>query len=786
MTVRRRVRRTLPLVALLVAAAAVVWPRVGLSADSPAGKVISDVVPVNNRTRTAAQILNLVQSRAGKPYDEALIQEDVRRLHGTRWFAPGGVQVHTKNDPDGRVTVFLYVTELSSVVQEIEYRGVQHLSKKELQELTGIRKGDPMNPLANELGRAAIQRRYQEEGRYYTSVALVEGGKPTDTRVVYEVVESPVVKVNGVDFRGNDRATSGRLRAQLMTKRDFLGFGGKFNPMSMDKDVERLTMYYHGLGFLGVQITPEVVPDADPGKVAIMYHIVEGPQYVVAGRQIDGNQTFGAEKLEPLTDVKPGDRYDHWKVKRDAARLETYHGMRGFPVKVQEQLYEVPGQPGVVQVHYQVQGDRGEPRRVGRVIVEGNDITQDRVILNQLDLRSGQILQFPKLKEAEARLNRLGIFDPENPPSVTIEPNEFDSIYDDIRVRVNETRTGQFMVGGAVNSNNGISGNIVINERNFDICRIPTSWDDFRYGRAFRGAGQEFRIEAVPATTFQRYSATFREPYLFDTPFGLTNSMYYFNRAYVEYTEDRFGDRLTIDRRLDPIWTASASARVEGVRVRDVPWYAPPSIAGDAGSHFLLGLGAGLKRDNRDSFIYPTTGSILDMRVEQVLGANAFPLATAEFTKFFSSEYLQREDGSGKHVLALRSQVSVLGGNAPVYERLYAGGFRSLRGFTFRGVGPIENTLFTGGTFSLLNTIEYQIPLDPRDRFHFVTFVDHGTVESNVSIKDYRVAAGFGFRVAVPALGPLPIAFDFAFPINKAPWDNTQIFSFYVGLFGGP
>jgi outer membrane protein assembly complex protein YaeT len=786
MTACRRVYRTLPLAAVLAAVAVLVWSCGGLSADSPAGKTIADIVPVNNRTRTPAQILNLIQSRPGKPYDEATIQEDVRRLHATRWFAPGGVQVHTKNDPDGRVTVFIYVTELTSTVQDIEFRGVQHLSKKDLQELTGIRKGDPMNPLANELGRAAILRRYQEDGRYYTSVTLAEGGTPTDTRVVYEVVESPVVKVCGVDFRGNERATSGRLRAQLTTKRDFLGFGGKFNPMTMDKDQEKLIQYYHGLGFLAVQITPEVVPDADPGKVLLVYHIVEGQQYVIAGRQLDGNYTFSSDKLEPLAEVKPGDRYDSWKVKKDLARIDAYYGNRGYSVKTQEQLYEIPGQPGVVQVHYQVQGDRGEPKRVGRVIVDGNDITQDRVILNQLDLRPGQILQYPKLKEAEARLARLGIFDPENPPTVTIEPTDFDSVFEDIRVHVNETRTGQFMIGGAVNSNNGVSGNIVINERNFDLFRFPTSWDDFRYGRAFRGAGQEFRIEAVPATTFQRYSATFREPYLFDTQFGLTNSIYYFQRQYVEYQENRVGDRFTIDRRLDPIWSASASLRVEGVEVKNVPIYAPPSIAGDIGWHFLLGLGGGLKRDTRDSFIYPTTGSILDMRVEQVLGANAFPIGTAEFTKFFSSQYLQREDGSGKHVLALRSQVSVEGGNAPVYERFFAGGFRSLRGFTFRGVGPSENTLFTGGTFSWLNTVEYQIPLDPRDRFHFVTFVDHGTVEQDVAIRNYRVAAGFGFRVAVPALGPLPIAFDFAFPITKAPQDNRQVFSFYVGLFGGP
>ena len=47
------------------------------------------------------------------------------------------------------------------------------------------------------------------------------------------------------------------------------------------------------------------------------------------------------------------------------------------------------------------------------------------------------------------------------------------------------------------------------------------------------------------------------------------------------------------------------------------------------------------------------------------------------------------------------------------------------------------------------------------------------------------LAPGFGFRVKIPALGPVPVAFDFAFPLNKTPGDNTQVFAFYVGLFGG-
>ena len=440
--------------------------------------------------------------------------------------------------------------------------------------------------------------------------------------------------------------------------------------------------------------------------------------------------------------------------------------------------------PGIVQVRYNVLNDRGEPDRVGRIIIEGNEITKDRVILNQLDLRPGQLLQYPKLEECRMRLARRGIFDTDNPPTVTVVPNELDDSFKDILIRVRETRTGQFILGGSVNSDAGLMGNIAINERNFDILRFPTSFDDFRYGTAWRGAGQELRIEAAPGTEVSRYSVTWREPYLFDTPFGLTTSFYYYNRAYNEYTEDRVGARVTLDRRLDPIWKASISTRVEGVNLHDIPLYAPPQITDYSGIHFLAGFRAGLNRDTRDSYIYPTKGNVFDVGFEQVTGSYTYPVGTAEFTQFFSSQYLAREDGSGKHVLAMRTQIGYAGEDTPVYDRFYAGGIRSFRGFEFRGVGPFEDNFAIGGTFSFLNTVEYQIPVLPSDKMFLVAFVDHGTVESRLEIKDYRVSVGTGLRIAVPALGPMPLALDFAVPLNKGPGDHKQLFNFSVGLFG--
>lgn len=783
-----RFRRTRTALAAVAAVAALAWGHGASAQDGgPVGRIVGEVIPVSaTRMHPPEQILGVMHTRPGRPYDETVANEDVRRLVATKWFVPGGVRLHTALEQNGKVTVYVHLTELTGTVQEVTFDGAEHLSRDKLRTLTGIRKGDPMNPMANDLGRAAILREYRDAGRAFATVELVEGSKATDTRVSYRIVEGPIVRVSGVEFRGNEAGLSGRLKTQLATKSAVAGFmGGKFNPASLDSDLKKLTEYYHGLGYLAVQIDPEVIPSPDMTTVRIVYHVRENTQFQVSGHEIAGNKTFPTEQLAVATTIKDGNRYDRWVAQADTKRLENWYGMRGHRVAVEEVQHLIPDDPGKVQVTYQVHGDRGAPMRVGEIKIQGNDITRDNVIMRQLGILPGQILQYPKLEEARMRLARLGIFDPQNPPEVVAVPNELDSDFQNVEVRVRETKTGQFMVGGGVNSNAGFNASIMLNESNFDLFRFPTSWDDFRMGRAFRGAGQQFRIEAQPGTQFGRYSATFSEPYLFDTEFGLSNSMYYFNRQYLEYNEDRVGDRLSISRRLDPIWRASFTTRVEGVNVKDVAYYAPTSITDDIGWHFLLGLRAGLTRDTRDSFLFPTTGSVLDLGFEQVLGDYVFPIGTAEYTKFLSSEYLQREDGSGKHVLALRSQVQVTGSNAPVYERLYAGGFRSLRGFTFRGVGPVENELHTGGTFSFLNTIEYQVPLLQNDKLFFVTFLDHGTVESDVSIRDYRVSAGFGFRVAVPALGPLPLAFDFAFPLNSGPGDNKQMFSFYVGLFGG-
>jgi outer membrane protein assembly factor BamA len=279
----------------------------------------------------------------------------------------------------------------------------------------------------------------------------------------------------------------------------------------------------------------------------------------------------------------------------------------------------------------------------------------------------------------------------------------------------------------------------------------------------------------------QRYTISFREPFLFDRPYSFSTSGYYLDRVFDEYVENRWGGRFNVAHQFTRAVSGNVGVRVENVNVSHVSIFAPPDYTSVVGNSLVVGPRVGATYDTRDSFLRPTEGGIVDLSFEYVFGAFTFPIVNLEASRYFTT--YQRQDGSGKHVLAARSQVSWAGDDAPVFERFFAGGFRSLRGFEFRGVGPNIGGFMVGGDFMFLNSLEYQIPILANDQLYAVAFVDSGTVESRIGINDYRASAGFGLRILIPQFGPVPIALDFGFPIVRSADDREQVFSFWIGLF---
>jgi outer membrane protein insertion porin family len=393
----------------------------------------------------------------------------------------------------------------------------------------------------------------------------------------------------------------------------------------------------------------------------------------------------------------------------------------------------------------------------------------------------------------------VGQFDPNQPPG--FQPRALPDFggggalpvfpgnepYVVVDVDAEETQTGRLMIGAGVNSNAGLVGNIVVDEQNFDILRLPRSWDDIKNGVAFRGAGQRFRLEAAPGTQLQRYMATFQEPYLFDTRIGLSLSASYYTRFFYDWAEARTGGRIGLGYQFAfaPDLSVNAGFRGESVEVFNPRVPGVPDIQNMLGSNALYGFSGGIIHDTRDSPFLPTQGHLATFEFEQVVGTFVYPRGILEGRQYFLLN--ERPDGSGRHVLSIGSVLGMSGPNTPAYDNFFAGGYNTIRGFVFRGASPRQagsngQLAIVGGPFEWLNTIEYMYPITADDTLRGVFFTDFGTVESNVSINNMRVAPGFGFRITLPAMGPAPIALDFAFPVAYAPYDSKQIFSFFVGF----
>lgn len=350
---------------------------------------------------------------------------------------------------------------------------------------------------------------------------------------------------------------------------------------------------------------------------------------------------------------------------------------------------------------------------------------------------------------------------------------------------VEEARTGRMMFSVGVNSDAGVIGSAIIEEQNFDWTRWPRSWRDIIEGRAWRGAGQRFRLEAVPGTLVHRYLISFSDPYFMNrnVTFGLSG--FYYRRNYREYDEERLGGRVAFGYQFTHDLSGTIAYRGADVKILDplaTPFGVPPTIAEAVGTNILHGFEIALTHDTRDNAFLPTEGHFFQASFEQVVGTHDYPRVELDYRRYFA--LWQRPDGSGRHVLGLAGRMGITGSDTPVYDHYFAGGTSSLRGFDYRGASPREFGLPVGGHFLLLASAEYMFPITADDMIRGVIFCDTGTVEPSIDnwTDRYRVAVGFGLRVVIPMMGPAPMAFDFGFPVVEEPGDDNRVFNFFIGF----
>lgn len=322
-------------------------------AQAPADKkeLVADVIAQGNRNVATQQIIAALKTRPGAEYRRDIVAEDVRTLYQTGSFAD--VRVTEGHTPQG-VVVYFQFREPEAVVREVVYQGAKHLRADELEHVTGLHKGAPLNPVANCMAREAIVRRYQEDGRLLADVQLVEGGRGTDGRVVFRITEGPVCRVARVEIVGCTFVSPARLKTQIGSTPTFLGLplSGKYSPLLVEDDMGKLTEYYRGFGFHDVRVSREVQV-IDPGRVTLIFHVREGPRYRVASVNVSGARSMKRDEVLTLAKLRPDQIYSQAEVDADKERIKAAFGYRGYNVRVHERL--TWGRPGQVAVAYEVE-----------------------------------------------------------------------------------------------------------------------------------------------------------------------------------------------------------------------------------------------------------------------------------------------------------------------------------------------------------------------------------------------------------------------------------------------
>lgn len=808
--------------------------------------VVRSVQIIGNESIRDRIVLKTAAIEKGSPYNVATNRAAARRLQryyqDKKSFPNATVTLESGDNPDDRDVIIVIDEGNRTIVTDIEFEGNEEIPTAALKGVVRTKSAFLFGLIGGKFDESKSDDDIAALKQYYHALGFFDVEVTKDTQVsdnnfhlipknqyvrridakaahIFTIKEGMRYKIREIEIVGNE--IFGReelLKDSALNTQDY------FNARFLNTDVEFMKTKYGELGrlFATVDAVPRFLKD-EPGFVDLVYRIDEDRPWDIRRVNVHiaapGGHPHTRESV-PLHQmlIHPGDPADPRLIEISRSRLRggvfEASGAGEPRIEIQRVSHEEPTD----RIARGQNSDYPSAKSISRAPTK---LKFEEVNLDDLFGRAPgvsslndqipphlPVLDDDELPKSPNPMDTLDyIARGQNPAQALPDPTNnifentpFGSPYSglespynralrgqaDLDVFVTEAQTGRLMFGVGVNSNAGIIGSFVLEENNFDITRIPTSWRDLADGEAFRGNGERFRAEAYPGQIVSRYSLMWQTANFLDTDFSFGVSGFYYQRFLPGWDEQRVGGRVTLGYQLDKWWSVTTAFRLESVDLDRFATTVPLSLITESrGKTLLSTVRTSLAHDTRDSAFLPTSGHFFEASIEQAFGDFVYPRFEIQNTQHFT--VYERLDGGGRHVLTLHGQLGWSDSGTPLYERYFAGGYQSFRGFSFRGVSPRAGGIRVGGDALALGSIEYSMPAPfaSEDMVRFVAFSDFGTVEDTIrTIKGDRIRAtvGFGVRLRIPAMGPAPLAFDFGFPVVNDPSDDKQIFSFYIGI----
>jgi len=727
-------------------------------------QIIEDITIEGNERVSRARILSSTALSKGITYSPIKIQRAIRRLFSTGLFRD--IKVYGEQ-VEGGVNLTIEVVEAPSI-RSTTVSGNKKIKEDKLREAFSITPGALFSPSLLQETENKILALYEEEGYPLADVEFeIEGaGDGGKVILLINIDEGKKVRVEELEFEGNEHFSDGTLRGELKTEQEgwLPWHGSNYKESLLDEDLaDRLPVFYKKKGFVDIAVQGTSVRiDEEAGKAYIVVTVNEGLAYEVGKVSFIGNTRFEDRILLMNIFLESGQIYNEQRYEESLRTLYEIYGNEGY-------IYtsispEMTKNEDELDITYHI--TEGSPAHVRKVSIAGNNVTKEKVIRRELVILPGDLFKQSLLMRSYQALMNTGYFENVDIGQKAV-PGGIGDI--DLHLIVNERRTGQATTGAGFGAGGGLTGFIELAQNNLF------------------GKGQKASARIEFGRRQNNIELSFTEPFFRDTRVSLGFDLFRIDQSFLN---DPFRRKATGgDIRLGvPVPGMDFTRLYTTYKLQQFDLLPrggllePDDPIFDGYPRLMSSVTATLIRDTRDNVFHPKRGTRHSVSAEfagGIIGGNT------NFHKYrFNSSWSMPTLWNFALTLRLKSgfvtgwrdadlipynELFILGGVGP--------GIEGLRGYPDRSVGPVSGSGVTRGQVFLLFTAEHELKIT--DQVYGVMFFDTGNNWSGLSdanLADLRRGLGFGMRIEIPGMGPLGIDIGYGIDRVNPGWETHFTF----------
>lgn len=583
--------------------------------------------------------------------------------------------------------------------------------------------------------------------------------------VFFDIELNKKFYINNINFIGDKKFSSRKLYSVISSREDsFFNFFSSSSVPSIDRinfDTTALKNFYLSEGYYDVQISSSSINIVNDNQVDILFSIDAGNRYVFAEYVIASDMSFLNNNdvifVNGLIKRFIGELYNPFKINKLRNLIFDYVNDKGFKAEISYSFKKKSDKELILVLNVT---EKTEKRIIRNIKVLGNDITEEKVVRNNIYFAEGDTFNSMIVNKSKDQLNSLNLF-----KDIIINfSNEENSEFVDILINVKEAPTGEISSGIGI----GTSGSTIafnLRENNF--------------------LGQGIKTDIGLSLGTQRIvgNLSFSNPDFLDSGNTFKNNLFITKNTYdsAGYENKIIGNNTSYSYEIykNVELEFGAGLNLDNINVNE---NASALIKTQDGNYFTSKVFYNLFHDERDKKFNPSSGYTFGFGQDLAFAPSDIPFVANNIYGAFYKELIEDYTGSIKY--KIKSINSLDNKSLKLSDRLFLTS-SELRGFAYRGTGPKVENDFIGGNYSFLASASTTIPNGLPDSWKASSniFFDLGNVWgtdiSGVSDSNkLRTSVGLGFTWSSP-IGP--ISMTYAEALTKNGSDNLESFNVRLG-----